>query len=89
MSRLFVGYMNKSKSQQGNYAVYDTMNIRSGQGATISGSGLAGYLDASPVSAPRNIPPFSWITSNTVRSILFPWIWERMRTARAASPGDL
>ena len=52
MSRLFVGYMNKSKAQQGSYAVFDTMPARSAQGATISGSGAAGYLDASPVSAP-------------------------------------
>lgn len=71
MSRLFVGYMNKSKSQQGNYAVYDTMNIRSGQGATISGSGLAGYLDASPVSAPAEytalqLDNFKYRTLNSV-----------------------
>lgn len=50
MSQLYVGYMNKDKSQQGKYAVYNTMPRRSKQGATISGSGSSGYLDAAPVS---------------------------------------
>ncbi|MCB6202987.1 InlB B-repeat-containing protein [Extibacter muris] len=50
MSQLYVGYMNKDKSQKGRYAVYNTMPRRSKQGATISGSGSSGYLDAAPVS---------------------------------------
>lgn len=50
MSQLYVGYMNKEKSQKGKYAVYNTMSSRSKEGAKISGNGASGYLDAAPVS---------------------------------------
>lgn len=59
MSQLYVGCMNKTKSQAGSYAVYGAMPRLSAQGATISGSGAAGYLDASPVSAPAAYPGLS------------------------------
>lgn len=50
MSQIYVGYMNKEKSQKGKYAVYNTMPSRSKEGAKISGNGASGYLDAAPVS---------------------------------------
>ena len=59
LSQLYVGYMNKNKSQQGSYAVYGAMPRRSAQGAAISGNGSSGYLDANPVSRPMDYQSLS------------------------------
>ena len=72
MSQLYVGYMNKSKSQNGQYAVYNTMPRRSKEGAAISGNGSAGYLDGSPVSAPadyENINSLGNVESGGYRTV--------------------
>ena len=87
MSQLYVGYMNKNKSQQGRYAVYGAMPRRSAQGAAISGNGSSGYLDANPVSRPMDYQSLSGgpVEDGTVRSIPSPSTWAQTATVRAAS----
>ncbi len=51
MSQLYVGYMNKSGSQQGSYAVYNTMPLRNEKGATIGGG-----LETLPISPSTGYP---------------------------------
>ena len=69
MSRLYVGYMNKSKSHSGSYAVYDAMPRLSKQAATISGNHAAGYLDAAPSKDGGSYEGISGVTEAEYRTL--------------------